>query len=274
MPRLYDAAGHPRHPAIAALKTVMNYDDFFKDEQIVRRAVASYYALVSFLDHNIGQVIGGDREGRADGLDARDLHLRSRRQSRLPRPLGQVGDVRGVGRDSDDRRRGRRRRRARVVDTPVSLIDCYRTVLEAVGCPLSPDDLARPSHSLWEHRRGRATRPHRPVRISRRCVGDRDIHDPPRPLEIHPSCRIPAGAVRSRERSGRNNRSRRAARHGAGARGVRRRAAAHLRSRGGERRGLRGSAPPHRRRMAGARRSWRAETMVTRRRPERSLLLR
>ena len=124
MPRLYDAAGRPRHPAIAALKTVMNYDDFFKDEQIVRRAVASYYALVSFLDHNIGQVSRRDRAGRADVVDPRDLHLRSRRQPRLPRTLGQVGDVRGVGRDPDDRRgrRCRPRRRRRYAGFPDRLL--------------------------------------------------------------------------------------------------------------------------------------------------------
>jgi choline-sulfatase len=47
------------------------------------------------------------------------------------------------------------------VDTPVSLVDCYRTVLEAVGCPLPQDDLALPSHSLWEVLAGR--RPDRHV---------------------------------------------------------------------------------------------------------------
>ena len=47
MPRLYDEAGHPSHPAVTALKSVMNYDDYFDDEQAVRRAIASYYALVS-----------------------------------------------------------------------------------------------------------------------------------------------------------------------------------------------------------------------------------
>jgi choline-sulfatase len=37
-----------------------------------------------------------------------------------------------------------------VVDTPVSLVDCYRTVLEAVGCAVPQADLALPSYSLWE----------------------------------------------------------------------------------------------------------------------------
>jgi choline-sulfatase len=38
----------------------------------------------------------------------------------------------------------------RVVDTPVSLVDCYKSVLEAVGCPVAAEDLALPSHSLWD----------------------------------------------------------------------------------------------------------------------------
>ena len=55
-PRLYDKLKRPSHPAIKALKSVMNYDDFF-DERQVRTAVAAYYGLVSFLDDNIGKVL-------------------------------------------------------------------------------------------------------------------------------------------------------------------------------------------------------------------------
>ena len=122
MPRLYDAAGHPRHPAIAALKTVMNYDDFFKDEQIVRRAVASYYALVSFLDYNIGQVIGAiEKAGLTSST--RVIYTSDHGDNLGCRGLGASRDVRGVGCDPDDRRWPRRspqqsRRRAGF------LIDC------------------------------------------------------------------------------------------------------------------------------------------------------
>ena len=160
MPRLYDAAGRPRHPAIAALKTVMNYDDFFRDEQIVRRAVASYYALVSFLDHNIGKVIGAIEQAgltsstrvvytsdHGDNLGCRGLWGKSvMYEESAAIPMIVAGsDVPAGG----------------VVDTPVSLIDCYRTALETVGCPLLPDDLARPSHSLWDVAAG--ARPDRTV---------------------------------------------------------------------------------------------------------------
>jgi choline-sulfatase len=48
-----------------------------------------------------------------------------------------------------------------VVDTPASLVDVYRTALEAVGCPLSAYDQALPSRSLWEIAAG--ARPDRTV---------------------------------------------------------------------------------------------------------------
>jgi choline-sulfatase len=149
MPRLYDAANHPSHPAVAALKSVMNYDDYFESEQAVRRAVASYYALVSFLDHNIGQVIAAIKAAgltdstrviytsdHGDNLGARGLWGKSvmyEESAAIPMIIAGPGVA-----------------PAAVIDTPVSLIDCYRSVLEAVGCPLSAEDRALPSQSLWE----------------------------------------------------------------------------------------------------------------------------
>ena len=40
-----------------ALRSIMDYDDYFEDHDAVRLAVASYYALVSFLDDNVGKVL-------------------------------------------------------------------------------------------------------------------------------------------------------------------------------------------------------------------------
>ncbi len=48
-----------------------------------------------------------------------------------------------------------------VVDTPVSLVDIYRTALECVGCPVPAVDGALPSRSLWEIAAG--ARPERTV---------------------------------------------------------------------------------------------------------------
>ena len=57
MPRLYGEAARPRHPAVAALRSIMDYDDHFADAAAVRRAIAAYYGLVSFLDDNVGKVL-------------------------------------------------------------------------------------------------------------------------------------------------------------------------------------------------------------------------
>ena len=38
----------------------------------------------------------------------------------------------------------------RVVETPISLIDCYPTILEAVGCAPPEDGIDRPGSSLWD----------------------------------------------------------------------------------------------------------------------------
>jgi len=36
-----------------------------------------------------------------------------------------------------------------VVDTPASLVDCYRSILDATGCPVPERDASSPSQSLW-----------------------------------------------------------------------------------------------------------------------------
>lgn len=61
MPYHYRDAERPTHPAIQNLMRVWNYDDFF-DPQTVIKARRAYYALITFLDHNIGKVLNAMRE--------------------------------------------------------------------------------------------------------------------------------------------------------------------------------------------------------------------
>jgi choline-sulfatase len=168
MPRLYDDAERPRHPAVTALRSVMSYDDFFLDERSVRRAVASYYALVSFLDDNIGRVLATlEAAGltastrviytsdHGDNLGCRGLWGKSvmyEESAAIPLVMAGAGVAPGA-----------------VVETPVSLVDAHRTVLEAVGCPVSKDDLALPSLSLWDIAAG--ARPDRNVLSEYHAVG-------------------------------------------------------------------------------------------------------
>lgn len=160
MPRLYDAAGRVKHPAITALRAIMDYDDYFEDEAAVRLAIASYYALVSFLDDNVGKILGAlEATGLAadtrviytsdhgDNLGCRGLWGKSvMYEESAAVPFIVAGpDLTGGG----------------VVDTPVSLVDCYRSIMEAVGCPVPPEDAGLPSRSFWDIAAG--ARPDRSV---------------------------------------------------------------------------------------------------------------
>lgn len=160
MPRLYDAAGRVKHPAITALRAIMDYDDYFEDEAAVRLAIASYYALVSFLDDNVGKILGAlEATGLAadtrviytsdhgDNLGCRGLWGKSvMYEESAAVPFIVAGpDLTGGA----------------VVDTPVSLVDCYRSIMEAVGCPVPPEDAGLPSRSFWDIAAG--ARPDRSV---------------------------------------------------------------------------------------------------------------
>lgn len=147
-PALYAQDERPDHPYYAALRHSMNYDKYF-DEDRVRKAVAGYLGLCSFLDHNVGLVLDGiERAGLAG--DTRVIYTSDHGEA-----LGQRGlwgkstmfeesaavplIMAGPGIDA-----GRR------VDTLVSLVDCHPTIIDAVGGERHPDDAGLPGHSLFE----------------------------------------------------------------------------------------------------------------------------
>ena len=218
-------------PRSRALKTVMNYDDFFKDEQIVRRAVASYYALVSFLDHNIGQGASGRSTQAGLTPSTRVIYTSDHGDNLGCRgPLGQVGDVRGVGRDPDDPggRRCRPRRRRRYAGFPDRLLP-HRARSGRLPA-VSGRSRAAVAFAVGDRRR-RAARS-RTVLSEYHAVasvtGSFMIRHGRWKYIHHVGYRPELFDLE--RRSGRNDRSRGAARDGLGSRGVRGRAAAHLRS--------------------------------------------
>ena len=67
MPRLRGTAERPDHPVLQTLQNVWDYDRHFRDDDHIREVRLSYYALVSFLDHNIGKVLKAlDESGQAE----------------------------------------------------------------------------------------------------------------------------------------------------------------------------------------------------------------
>ena len=157
LPALYEAAERqPDHPYIAAIRQCQIYDRSFDDVKL-RRALAAYFGLVSFVDDNVGQTDACAGSDRARRHHPRALFGRSRRQSRHQAALGQIDDVRGIGRGTDDP--GRAGGAAGFVcREPVSLVDAFPTAVACVGLEPHPDDRDLPGASLFAVAQGTAPR--------------------------------------------------------------------------------------------------------------------
>ena len=67
LPIAYDMADRPDHPVLKALTDHLDYDAHFTGAAQVRLARAGYYGLCSFLDDNIGAVLGALDESGLGG---------------------------------------------------------------------------------------------------------------------------------------------------------------------------------------------------------------
>ena len=57
MPRFYEESERPTHPFIHDYARAFNFDDYFESSSDVRRAVAGYFGLCSFMDEQAGKVL-------------------------------------------------------------------------------------------------------------------------------------------------------------------------------------------------------------------------
>jgi choline-sulfatase len=153
-PALYDQAERPTHPFVAAIRESQIYDKGF-DEQKLQRAIAAYFGLVSFVDHNVGRLLltldhtGLAAETRViytsdhgDNLGTRGLWGKSNmyeESAGVPMIMAGPEIPEGVA-----------------CRQPVSLVDCFPTILDCVGIPKQSDDVDLPGVSLFDIVRGDA----------------------------------------------------------------------------------------------------------------------
>ena len=131
-PKLYAPSERIQHPIIKEYETHCNYDKYFTSKDQVRRAIAGYYGLCTFLDDQIGAVMqtlkssGLDEVTRimytsdhGDNLGARGLWGKSTMyQESCAVPLIISGPEIPLG---------------KICHEPVSHIDAYPFILESVG---------------------------------------------------------------------------------------------------------------------------------------------
>ena len=160
MPKLYARTSRPRHPYNEQYEQVVDYDAHFASDADVKRAIAGYSGLVSMMDENVGHVLRALRDtglahntrviytsDHGDNAGARGLWGKSTLyEESAGVPLIMAGpDI----------------ARGRVIDTPVSHIDCAPTILAATGEPPRVGGRELPGASLFDVAAGAA--PARPV---------------------------------------------------------------------------------------------------------------
>jgi choline-sulfatase len=151
-PDMYETRERPRHPFIDAMRTCFVFDEPF-DPPMVRRAIAAYMGLVSFLDDNVGRILRAIEESglsastrviygtdHGDNLGTRGLWGKSTMyEDSAGIPLIIAG--------ADIPRKA-------VCETPVSLVDAFPTFIHALGARDAPEDAGLPGHSLLDIAQG------------------------------------------------------------------------------------------------------------------------
>lgn len=149
MPKLYAREQRPRHPYLEDYRKSFCYDDYFESAKDVKRAIAGYFGLVSYVDENIGKVLKALEEAglatntrvmytsdHGDNLGARGLWGKSTMYDEI---AGVPLIIAGPGIPAGKR-----------VDTPVSHVDCFPTIVETAGVPFAEVKDTHPGISLLE----------------------------------------------------------------------------------------------------------------------------
>ncbi|MEZ4675597.1 MAG: sulfatase-like hydrolase/transferase [Caldilineaceae bacterium] len=147
MPRQWQPADWPDHPALARLRHFFHLDKPFTEEELQRLHTA-YHGTTTFLDQQIGQVLDTlDTLGLTD--NTRVIYSSDHGESLGER--GHVGkflmyeETAGIpmmvaGPDVPV---------GKVVETPVSLVDLFPTIVEAVNADAGETTAKLPGTSLW-----------------------------------------------------------------------------------------------------------------------------
>ena len=148
LPEPHPDRGYVRHPWVDAFAHCSIYDDFFVDDTR-RIAIASYYALCSFLDENIGKVLDALSDcGLAE--DTRVVYTSDHGENLGKRGLWGKSNMYEHAAQVPLIMHGPDVPKGKTVETPVTHLDCYQTVLDCVGLEQNAADKGRPGVSLYD----------------------------------------------------------------------------------------------------------------------------
>ena len=152
LPVQHDAATWPMHAAMDDLRQCFNFVEPF-DETVLRQAIAAYFGLCSYLDHNIGRIL---QTLEATGLAAntRIIYTSDHGESLGNRGIWGKFTMYEESAGIPLIMAGPEVPQGQVCTTPVSLVDCFPTILECLGASPQPEDAGLPGHSLLDMANG------------------------------------------------------------------------------------------------------------------------
>jgi choline-sulfatase len=147
LPPQWQQKDWPQHPALDYLRHFFNIIEPL-DEAIIRRVTAAYYGLCTYLDKQIGRVLQAAKEYSLSDT-TRIIYTSDHGESLGARGLFGKFTLYDEAAAIPFILAGPDVPQSKVVKTPISLVDCFPTILEAVGASLDPDDENLPGQSLW-----------------------------------------------------------------------------------------------------------------------------
>jgi choline-sulfatase len=150
LPALRSPAGRaPDHPYIAAFRECQIYEKGFVDEANVRRAIAAYFGLVSYTDHNVGRVLAAlEAAGLADAT--RIIYSADHGDNLGTRGLWGKSTMYEESAGVPMIAAGPELPWGMVCREPVTLADCFPTIVKWVGVAANPQDRDLPGMPLDE----------------------------------------------------------------------------------------------------------------------------
>jgi choline-sulfatase len=147
LPEPHPDRGYVRHPWIEALARCQVHDDYFTDATR-RIAIASYYALCSFMDDNVGKVLQA-LEAAGLAADTRVVYTSDHGENLGKRGIWGKSNMYEHAAQVPLILAGPDVAQGRTVKTAVSHLDAYRTILDCVGLATTGAEHDLPGGSLY-----------------------------------------------------------------------------------------------------------------------------
>jgi len=149
MPKPADLNYQQNHPWWNAFTNSYIFDRYFENDHQRKIAIASYYGLCTFTDENIGKVLNAlDTTGLSD--DTRVIYLSDHGDNMGARGLWAKSTMHEESAGIPMIMAGPDIPKDKVVQTPVSIVDLFPTILECTGVSTHKDDEDLPGSSLLE----------------------------------------------------------------------------------------------------------------------------